>query len=68
MTGTKYIGMDVHKESISIAVMNHLSTLGGRRVSLFMVQLVRHRQTKGSATARLHLNHRVTPRLHTSRY
>src|SRR5271168_4951984 len=22
MTGTKYIGMDVHKESISIAVMN----------------------------------------------
>ena len=22
MTGTKYIGMDVHKESVSIAVMN----------------------------------------------
>jgi hypothetical protein len=30
-----------------------------------MVQLVRHRQTKESATDRLHLNHRVTPRLHT---
>jgi hypothetical protein len=30
-----------------------------------MVQLLRHRQTKGSATDRLHLNHRVTPRLHT---
>src|SRR5580700_1109605 len=29
-----------------------------------MVQLVRHRQTKGSATDRLNLNHRVTPRLH----
>src|SRR5215813_2042630 len=28
--------------------------------------LVRHRQTKGSATDRLHLNHRVTPRLHRS--
>jgi hypothetical protein len=27
--------------------------------------LVRHRQTKESATDRLHLNHRVTPRLHT---
>jgi len=27
---------------------------------------VRHRQTKGSATDRLHLNHRATPRLHTS--
>ena len=25
MTSTKYIGMDVHKESISIAVMNALS-------------------------------------------
>src|SRR5258708_33458585 len=31
-----------------------------------MVQLVRHRQTKESATDRLHLNHRVTPRLHTT--
>src|ERR1700751_6249729 len=31
-----------------------------------MVQLVRHRQTKGSATDRLNLNHRVTPRLHRS--
>jgi len=29
-----------------------------------MVQLLRHRQTKGSATDRLHLHHRVTPRLH----
>src|SRR6266850_6302895 len=29
-----------------------------------MAELVRHRQTKGSATARLHLNHRATPRLH----
>jgi hypothetical protein len=29
-----------------------------------MVQLVRHRQTKESATDRLNLNHRVTPRLH----
>src|SRR5262245_51606895 len=28
------------------------------------MELVRHRQTKGSATDRLHLNHRVTPRLH----
>ncbi len=27
-------------------------------------RLVRHRQTKGSATDRLHLNHRATPRLH----
>jgi hypothetical protein len=25
---------------------------------------VRHRQTKGSATDRLRLNHRATPRLH----
>src|ERR1700687_4011468 len=31
-----------------------------------MVQLLRHRPTKGSATDRLNLNHRVTPRLHTS--
>jgi len=29
-----------------------------------MVELVRHRQTKESATDRLHLNHRATPRLH----
>src|SRR5882672_3823783 len=29
-----------------------------------MAELVRHRQTKGSATDRLHLNHRTTPRLH----
>jgi hypothetical protein len=29
--------------------------------------LVRHRQTKGSATDRPHLNRRVTPRLHSSR-
>ena len=29
-----------------------------------MDQLLRHRQTKGSATDRLNLNHRVTPRLH----
>src|SRR2546430_7795359 len=29
-----------------------------------MVQLLRHRPTKGSATDRLNLNHRVTPRLH----
>jgi hypothetical protein len=29
-----------------------------------MVELVRHRQTKGPATDRLHLNHRATPRLH----
>ena len=32
-----------------------------------MAELVRHRQTKGSATDRLHLNHRATPRLHTMR-
>src|SRR5258706_1028120 len=31
-----------------------------------MVQLLRHRQTKESATDRLHLNHRVTPRLHSA--
>jgi hypothetical protein len=31
-----------------------------------MAELVRHRQTKGSETDRLSLNHRVTPRLHTS--
>ena len=31
-----------------------------------MAELVRHRQTKGSATDRLHLNHRATPRLHTN--
>ena len=30
-----------------------------------MAGLVRHRQTKGSATDRLHLHHRATPRLHT---
>ena len=30
------------------------------------MRLVRHRQTKEPATDRLHLNHRVTPRLHTS--
>jgi hypothetical protein len=29
-----------------------------------MAELVRHRQTKGSATDRLRLNHRATPRLH----
>ena len=29
-----------------------------------MVRLVRHRQTKGPATDRLHLNHRTTSRLH----
>jgi hypothetical protein len=29
-----------------------------------MAELVRHRQTKGSATDRLYLNHRATPRLH----
>src|SRR5215469_10844001 len=29
-----------------------------------MVALVRHRQTKGPATDRFHLNHRATPRLH----
>jgi predicted signal transduction protein with EAL and GGDEF domain len=29
-----------------------------------MAELVRHRPTKGSATDRLHLNHRATPRLH----
>src|SRR6266478_1767888 len=29
-----------------------------------MVQLLRHRQPKGSETDRLHLTHRVTPRLH----
>ena len=29
-----------------------------------MAALVRHRLTKGSATDRLHLNHRATPRLH----
>jgi hypothetical protein len=32
-----------------------------------MAELVRHRQTKGSATDRLHLNHRATPRLHKSK-
>ena len=31
-----------------------------------MVRLLRHRQTKGPATARPHLNHRATPRLHTA--
>ena len=31
-----------------------------------MVGIVRHRQLKGSATDRSHLNHRATPRLHTS--
>src|SRR6266849_3553315 len=31
-----------------------------------MVRLLRRRQTKGSETARLRLNHRVTPRLHNS--
>src|ERR1035441_8719705 len=29
-----------------------------------MVQLLRHRQTKGPGSARLHLNRRATPRLH----
>ena len=29
-----------------------------------MVRLLRHRQTKGSVSARLHLNRRATPRLH----
>ena len=29
-----------------------------------MAGLVRHRQTKGSATDRLRLNHRATPRLY----
>jgi hypothetical protein len=31
-------------------------------------ELVRHRQTKGSVTDRSHLNHRATPRLHTSAF
>ena len=31
----------------------------------FMVGIVRHRQTKGSATDRPRLNHRATPRLYT---
>jgi hypothetical protein len=31
-----------------------------------MVGIVRHRQTKEPATDRFHLNHRATPRLHTS--
>jgi len=29
-----------------------------------MAELVRHRQTKGPETDRLHLNHRATPRLY----
>jgi hypothetical protein len=29
-----------------------------------MVRLLRHRQTKGPVSARLHLNRRATPRLH----
>ena len=29
-----------------------------------MVMLLRHRQTKGPGSARLHLNRRATPRLH----
>src|ERR1035437_1804835 len=29
-----------------------------------MVRLLRHRQTKGPGSARLHLNRRATPRLH----
>lgn len=29
-----------------------------------MAELVRHRQTKGSGTDRLRLNHRATPRLY----
>ena len=29
-----------------------------------MVMLMRHRQTKGPVSARLHLNRRATPRLH----
>ena len=33
-----------------------------------MVGIVRHRQTKGSATDRSHLNHRATPRLHKLGY
>jgi hypothetical protein len=32
-----------------------------------MAELVRHRQTKGSATGRLSLKHRAIPRLHTMR-
>ncbi len=32
-----------------------------------MVQLVRHRQTKGPVTDRLHLNHRATSRLYVRR-
>src|SRR5689334_2024141 len=32
-----------------------------------MVRLVRHRQTKGPATDRLHLNHRATSRLYVRR-
>jgi hypothetical protein len=33
-----------------------------------MLELVRHPQTKGSATDRLRLNHHATPRLHISTY
>ena len=32
-----------------------------------MVRLVRHRQTKGPATDRLHLNHRATSRLYLNK-
>jgi hypothetical protein len=32
-----------------------------------MVELVRHPQTKGRVTARLHLNHRATSRLYAPR-
>jgi len=32
-----------------------------------MVRIVRHRQPKGSAPARLNLHHRVTPRLYLAR-
>jgi hypothetical protein len=35
MTGTKYIGMDVHKESISIAVRNDQDLSVSKRQSRF---------------------------------
>jgi hypothetical protein len=69
-----YIGLDVHKQKIR---GRHRDAFSESRMRSFrksgsmsgceagsMVELERHRQPKGSETDRLHLNHRVTPRLH----
>ena len=52
MDGTKYIGMDVHKESVSIAVMNAAGQVGmecviGTKASMILQFVVGLRGARG---------------------